>query len=421
MPASSTDQKVKQLQAENRRLRAENKQLRAELRSEATAPSKTLIWRKLGVGICILLATLLLVFGNILFWSGNTIVKPDRYTAATAPIIQNKIVQQAIAANATEQLFKQVDIDQITQDALPPRAAFLAPTLSSQIKHQTDDVIQKILQRPQFQQRWNTAQERAHDRFINTVEKYGKDGSIDLNEVYSSISQQLKTTRLSFLADKPLPSKVGKIEVVSGSWLTILQRTIQNIDLWRTLAIILLVAFSALGVWLSRNRRKTVIKLAALFALGMFATILGLRIGAEVISSHAQPQNAAAVREVFTIFTNGLLVQTWTLFAAAVLIAFVAWISGPYRSSQAMRLKIDQFFSGRLHQALFGENENGFTLWLGKNKRVVEWLIVAITASTVLFIRLTPAVLTTQILVVLLLILIVEVLAAPSTKVTSSR
>lgn len=415
MATNSNDRKLARLQAENKRLRAENKALRDKVKP-AKQPVKRSMLRPLAIILCIGFATALLVVGNLLFWTGNTIVKTDRFTEATAPIIKNSEVQSALAANATEKLFAQVDIDQITQDALPPRAAFLAPTLSEQIKQHTDDAIMKILQRPQFQERWNNSQERAHERFIGAVERHGSDGAIDISEVYADISQQLKDTRLSFLADKPLPAKVGQIEVVSGAWLTVLQRTIQNIDAWRTITLLLLLAVSALSVWLSRNRRKTVMTLAGFFAFSMFVTIVSLRIGREIVASNVDPQNAEAVRQAYMIFVNSLVVQTWTIFAASLLIAFVAWITGQSRSSQIARLKIDQFFSGKLHTAIFGDKENRFTLWLARHKRTLEWLIVAIAASLILFMRLTPTVLITQILVVVVVILIIEVLAAQQQK-----
>lgn len=409
----SGNQQLKKLQDENARLRKANEELREQLGNKIVAGSRiSNFFRKLAVVLCVSLAVALLFIGNLLFWAGNTVVKTDRYVAATAPIIKNPAVQSAIATNATQQFFANVDVNQVITQALPPRAEFLAPTITEQFKQHSNQAIKQILQRPQFQDRWNAAQEHAHDRFIRLVKEHGSDGSININEVYSDVSQQLKTTKLSFLADKPLPDSVGQIQVVQGRWLTVLQKTIQNIDTWRTVSIVLLVILSGLGIWLSRNRRRVAVILGSLFAVSMFVTAVGIRIIREVIAGKVPSQDSEAVRQAYTIFVHSLVVQTFTILAAALVMIFITWISGSSSNSRKVRLRLEQLFSGKLHGAIFSHGENGFTNWVGKYKRVLEWLIVILVAASTLFARLTPGVLFAQVMIILLLVLATEVLAA---------
>ncbi len=414
MATSSERRDYRKLQAENKRLIAKNEELRRKLTIQV-APKPVRqgtkqTFRKIGIILCVGLATAMLVVGNLLFWTGSTIVNTDRYVAATAPLIKNPQIQDALAASITQKLFASVNVDQVIQEALPPRANFLAPTLTDQVKQHTDDAVKKILQRPQFQNRWNTAQERAHQRFITLVDKYGSNGSINISEIYNAVSQQLKGTKLGFLADKPLPSKVGNIQLVSGSWLSILQRTIQHIDIWRVIAILLLVIFSFLGVWLSRNRRKTVVALGSLFAAGMFITILSIRLGREIVANRVEPQYADAASQAYAIIAHPLVVQTFTLLVAALAVVLIAWLSGSSASSKAVKARIEQLLSGKLHSALF-PHENSFTKWLGRHKRLLQWLVIALVACTILFVRLTPAVLLVQLVIILLVVVLTEILA----------
>lgn len=417
--ATGKDNQLQKLRDENRRLRKANTELRQQLSSTVTGPSPALsrrFWRSLAVVLCIGLAGGLLVAGNLLFWAGNTIVKTDRYVEATAPIIKDPVVQNALANKLTQQLFTNVDVDQVIEDNLPPRVSFLGPTLAAQAETQTENAIKTIVKRPQFQQRWIDAQTRSHERFIRVVGEHGSDGSININEVYGDISQQLKDTRLAFLADKPLPAKVGDIQVASGSWLTVLQRTIQNIDTWRVIAIVLLLAFSALGIWLSRNRRRVTITLASTLAVAMFLTLVSARLVREVIASQASPEYAEAVRHIYSTITHPLAIQTWTLFAASLLVVTIAWLSGNYKSSRAVRRSFDHLLSGRLHQALFSRGENSFTRWLGAHKTVLQWIVIAVVALSTLFVRLTPETLLLQIGIIAVLVFILEVLASPRPK-----
>jgi hypothetical protein len=413
--------RLEELKAENSRLKAENRKLREGVSKGVQAPHKSSsFWKRLASILLICLATALLVVGNILFWTGNTIVKTDRFVAATEPLIKNSEVQNALANRISLRLFKNVDVEQTVASVLPPRADFLAPAIATQVEQQTDTVIKKVLQRPQFQERWNTIQARAHDRFISSVERNGSDGSIDLSEVYSDASQQLKSTKLAFLADKPLPARVGSIEIASGEWLTILQKTIQNIDTWRFFTILLLVIFSVLGVWLSRNRRRSVIFLGSLFAASMFVTLLSIRLAREILANKAGSQYSEATRQAYSIVVHSFAIQTLTIMVAAILVAIVAWISGDYASSRALRLKINQLLSGRLHEALF-HRENGFTLWIGRNKTWLQWLIVALVALSTLIVRLTPGTLLVQVIILILAILIIEILAAKPVPAVAKR
>lgn len=414
MAGSTRNQQLKNLEAENKRLRQDNLELRKRLNGKAPPKGRGVnVIRKIAAILCVALAVALLFTGNILFWTGNTVVKTDKYVAATAPIIRNPAVQDALAYNINQKLYNNVDIDQIISGALPPRAAFLAPTIADQVRQHSDQAVKKILQRPQFQDRWNAAQQRAHDRFIRLVGKHGSDGSIDISEVYSDVSQQLQGTKLAFLANKPLPAKVGDIQLVKGGWLTVLNKTIRNIDTWRVIAIILLVVFSVAGVWLSRNRRKTVEALGWLFAAAMLITVIALKLIRESIGNRVDPHYSEAAKQTFSIVTHSLRIQTFTLLFAALVMVVIAWVSGGSPAARATRSRVDQLFSGNLHKAIFSRGENGFTRWLGAYKSILQWLTVALVAASVLFISLTPAVLLIQVIIILIVVLLIEIFAAP--------
>src|SRR6185437_8845768 len=111
--------KLKQLQAENENLKAENQRLKKKPASVSSDGWKTVL-RRSGAVFFLALAGALLLTGNIIFWTGNTIVKNDRFNASTQPIIRNTQVQQAVADYTTKQIFSNVDVDQYVSDALPP-------------------------------------------------------------------------------------------------------------------------------------------------------------------------------------------------------------------------------------------------------------------------------------------------------------
>lgn len=410
---------VASLKAENRRLKEENARLNRLVANSDTAGTprqRKSFSRSTGVFLLSLLAVLVLFAGNIFFWTGNAIVKNNRFVDATAPLIREEKVQTAISSYATQQFFTTVNVEQIAEESLPPRAAFLAPTLADQVEQNAEKVIQGILKNPSFQEKWNNVLSNSHDRFINQAKQHGSDGTIDLGELYTDqISPQLKDTKLAFLADKPLPDKVGEVQLVEGAWLSKLETLINNIDTWRTIALLLLVVFTVLAVWLSRNRRRTVIALGFWFSVVMFLTLILIRLAREIVADKVDPQFADAAREATQTLLHPLAVQTATILALGLLIAIVAWISGPSRSARRVSELIQGLFAGKLHGALF-KQENTFTLWVGRNKSWLQWGVIVLIAVALLVIRLTPKALGVAAIAALLLILMIEALAAEQPK-----
>ncbi|HSX15196.1 MAG TPA: hypothetical protein VLF40_00195 [Candidatus Saccharimonadales bacterium] len=400
-----------QLQAENERLRLENERLQ---RSMVPAPKVRHPYRAFLAGLFLAFAVALLVAGNLLFWVGNTIVKTDRFDAATAPVIRNKEVQTALASYTTTQIFKNVDTTAVVQNALPSQAEFLAPTIADQLQSKTQSTLQAILARPQFEDHWNKLLSNAHAKFIDTVKRSGGDGVINLNELYQQLSSALKDTKLSFLADKQLPPKVGSVRVASGGNIRALHNLIVHIDTWRTLAILLFLLCTALAIWLARRKRRMVALLAVYSAVGLLASLIAVRIAREVVAGKVQPQYADAARATFADLFHPFVIQTATLLVLFAVVGVVLWLTGSSRGALFLRGRINLVFSGKLHSALFGGRENAFTIWVARYKPYLEWTVVAIAALLLLITRVTLKALLGYAIVTVIVVLVIELLAAPS-------
>jgi hypothetical protein len=370
-------------------------------------------WRSLAVIVLVIISALLIFVGNVFFWAGNTVAKTDRYVATVAPLVDDPDIQTAVATYATDQIYNNVDVEPIIAQTLPPRAAFLAPTLATQLESQTKNVLNKVVASPKFKQAWVNSQRKTHENLITIATKADGDGKINLSEAYQFLSAQLKGTPLSFLADKPLPSNVGSITLVHAKYLPAFHKLVTKIDTWRIIAISLFAITAVAAVWLSRHRRRTTITLGLSYALIMFLTLVSMRIGREVAANSVDAQYQTAVQHAYQIVMHQLATQTFVIMLTALLVAAIAWISGPSRSARMITDRINTLLSGHLHSALFGTNENRFTLWVGKYKRVLQWTSVAIIGVIMLFSRLAPKGFVLFTTIMLVSVLIVEALAAP--------
>lgn len=415
MVAKSKESKeLQQLRIENQRLHAENKRLNQLVKNGGQNKQKRHIrnsLRSLGATLLVILAALLLVLGNIFFWVGNTAIKQDRFVAATEPIIKDPVVQQTVALYATNNIFQNIDVEKSIQDALPPNADFLVPQFADQLKGVTKSSLERVLARPAFQERWNTAVANQHERMINFITNYEGSGTISLNDVYNQLSSSFKDTRLAFLANKSLPENVGSFTLVNASWLPLAHNVVTNIDTWRLLSILALVVFIAASLWLSRNKRRTIYMFSIISAGLLLATLIALRVIRESVTDKADPQYAEGVRHVMTAVFHSFTVQTLTLLLAVLILGLIAWISGS--SSGAIKVKnyASILFSGKLHDRLFGTDANSFVLWMQRNKRLLQWGSVAVLTLITLLVRLTFKVLIIYVILLVLIVLGIEVLA----------
>ncbi len=405
--SASLEQRLTNLEADMAKVKTEV----ASIKKPKSARKSPL--RGLASWLCVALAAALLFVGNLAFWTGNTVVNTDRYVAAVGPLIEKPEIQSAIANYTTTQLFNQVNVQDYVQTALPPRAEFLAPQLTSQLRTQTQNSIKSLLANQKVQDYWYSSLTKRHDALINFSKSYEGNGTIEVSDIYSQLSKRLGDTKLSFLANKQLPDSVGSIKVATVGWLPALHKVSNNIGLYQALATLLLIGFSVAAVLLSTKRRRTVIELGFFFAAVMLATLLATRITGGVVASKVAPAYQAAVQVAYDTVLHSFVAQTLSLLLASILVILVAWLSGPYASASKLKSRVTALLSGRLHQSLFGNRENSFTLWVAKFKRYLQWGLVLLIAVIMLIVQLSPKLVVAYGLVMLISVLLVELLAAP--------
>ena len=413
---ATSKKSLTKLEKENLKLKEENEKLAKKVKaSESDSKNQSGPGRRIAIVALVLFSAFLLLLGNIFFWAGRTVTNTDQYVETIAPLVEDPTIQKAIATYATDQIFQNVDVEPILAESLPPKAAFLAPTLSTQLQNYTGKVLLKVVESDKFQKVWIDTNRDSHERLIRVATNYEGDGTISINDVYQALSKELASTNLSFLAGKQIPSKVGNITIVKVEYLPAFHNLVTNINTWRTIALVLFIVTSAGAIYISRHRRQTAVALGLLFATAMFATLLALRIGRETVVAGVDSQYQSAVSNAYQIIVNQLVVQSWVIMAAGILIALIAWITGSTKSAQAISSRISKLLSGNVHKALISK-ENSFTLWVGQYKTLLQWGSVVLLGLIMLFSTLTATKLIVFVVLILLCYAVVEILAAPVKK-----
>ncbi len=410
---SSTASELSRLQRENRRLQAEIDRLTQADSNNRPKKQHKRLWQRVAIILLSAGAVTLLVAGNLLFWAGRTIIDTDRYVDTVAPLIKDPDVQQAASVYLTTRLYQVVDVEAVTQAALPPRADFLAPSLASKLTDYTQQSIHKLLQTQESQDIWVNAHRKAHAAILTAAHNRGSDGVIDINDVYAKLSERLQQSKLSFLANRKLPSKIGSITVIQSDALPIINNISSNIMLYRYLALALFIAMAAGAVWLARNRRGMVIRLGLLCAVLMLATLIAIRIAKAMAIAQVDGAYQAGVASALQIIGASLVAQTAGVMLLSIAVAFVAWISGPSRSATAAKARFEDLFAGRIHDGIFARKENSLTKFVGAYKPAILWTVAGAFLLLLLLTRITAKNLLITAAVLLLVTLVVEIMAAP--------
>lgn len=387
MPKAKTaKEQIAQLKAENRRLK---RQISSLKRTRSKKKTKTGKWRAAIVVVLAGLAGGLLVASNILFWTGRTLIDNTRYTNAVESLIQQPAVQTKIADKTTQAIFDQVNVAQLLEETLPPRAQFAAPSLAGQVESYTNDKAKEVVASPEFQEVWVSANSKAHQKFIDFLRNYEGDGTIDLDDVYARLADNLKDSKLSFLTNVQLPDKIGSIQVIDAPNLQKAHWLVANFDSLRLAAILTFLLLSILVVVLARNRRRVAVRLGLLFASLMFVSLIAGRIAREIIAGDVSPDNKQVFLEAWQALLQPLVLQTSVLLMLGLIVAFVAWVTGSGKNAKHIQMATDDILNGKIHKAIFGSRENALTKWVGARRAILKWLVISMAFIGLLVINIS--------------------------------
>lgn len=376
-------------------------------------------WKSFFKWLSMVLAGLVFIFGTTVFYVATTLINTDRFMGVAGPLARQPAVQTAVAQKTTDALFSQIDVESLATQALPPRADFLAPTLATQLHKTTQDKAKDIVASEQFQQVWQNSVRSAHETFVKQLKDYQGDGTISLDDVYNQLSQRLEGGKLSFLANKSLPPKIGDVTVVQSDWLPTAHKVVANINLLRALAIFVLLGLLALAIWLSEKRRKTIIQIGGMVSILSALMLVSLRIIRNLGVDNVQPAYQQAAIEAWKVFIKPFAVELVIFIILGLTAIFIAWVSGRSSSAIGFRGRIEVLFSGKLHESIFKE-ENAFTLWMGRHRKLLFALVTIFFVASLLFISLTLKSFVLLLFITIILALLVESLSGSSARTISS-
>ncbi len=314
---------------------------------------------------------LLVLLSTTVVWAHRTLLNTGAFVGTVSPVFKDPAVASAVATRATDQLFTELDLQARLKASLPPKVSFAAAPIASATKGFVAGQLTSVLANPKFQDAWITALTFMHRDLVavlrgqqnaaistsngyvvlNTVplinQALGKVSglasdltgkNVTLPTITSADPPQQAVNKLSKALGVQLPSNFGEITLVKSSDLASVRQLVKAFDGLTLILPLVTIVLIALTLWLSVNRRRTVLQLAVGVALLMIVERRGVLHEEGVLASDAH--NPQLAQTVFGYLLNGFFVLTAWVLGVALVVLVLAVLAGPYRWAVAFRSQL---------------------------------------------------------------------------------
>jgi hypothetical protein len=414
--ADTTDRELEEARAEIARLREENDQLRVH------PPSRAAGWvRSTAVVVLFAVGFLLVPTAGMAVWGRNTLLDTDRYVETVAPLSDEPAVIDSVANRVTDAIFAQIDVQAELEANLPPRLAFAAGPITSQIESTTNDLVVKALETDQFDTLWREVNRQASEALVAFVKGEGsgavsiQDGQLvlEIGPILVAVKDRLLEQGVA-IAER-IPSTEASVPLPVGD-VSYLEDARDAFQLLNTLAYILpwIAAACFIGaVLLSRDRRRGLVWAGLLISGAALLVGLSLALGREAYldaaaQGGADPETAAVVFETMVRFLrNGIRV----FFALGIVLALGAVVTGP--SAWATRTR--SVLGGMVTQGgeRTGWNTGAFGTFVAAHRTGLQLTAAAVFGGAIFLVdRPTPSTVLWLMVLLLVVVALVQFLAA---------
>jgi hypothetical protein len=348
--------------AELERLKAERDKLEAQLEDLKDKRRRGGGTRRFLVGLLVIisciLTTLLLAGG----WAYRTVFNTDKWVERVAPVIENRAVSDALSRRLTDEIFILIDVEQLTAEALPPRAAPLAGPLTSAVHDTVESRVSEVLASPEFEQLWIQANRFAHEQIISVlrdegdvVQRTGGEVSlnllpiintamarietqasglfgedIDLPEITSGEVPEAAREKIEAALGVQLPEDFGEIPVYNSNKIVAAQDAMSTLDRFLLILAIATPLVFIAAVYFSRHRRRTLIQLIVGSLFGLVVVRRSAMWLEDEVANLAREENRSAARAVAHTILSSMFSLSQAIIIGGLIVLAIIILTGPY-------------------------------------------------------------------------------------------
>jgi hypothetical protein len=318
--------------------------------------------RRVVVNTLVVLSCICLLFSTVTVWAQQTFLSNTaRWTQIVGPIAQDPAVINAVSAYTADQVVTLLQVQQRAQTALPQQAQFLAIPLTTVVRNFTQTQVTKAMQTDQFQQAWVTVNAAVHTQLVAALRGQSNaltisnntltlnlipiisrgmqvasqqlsgvlPAQVQLPDLSSTQSVQEGIQKLSQALGVQLPPNYGQVVLLQSDQLATAQRAVTLLDAFSILLPLFTLLLIVLTLWLSRDRRRTLIQLG----IGVVIVFLLAKIGIAyleqtMLSSITNPTAKDVAQPVIEQALSYIRTSTTWIVVIGALTALAAFLAG---------------------------------------------------------------------------------------------
>ncbi|MEV5599680.1 hypothetical protein [Streptomyces sp. NPDC052496] len=352
------------------RLRAEVRELRARAGTQQRRRARLLALRRLVAAVAIALAAVLTVTSVVGVWGARTALDTDRWVATVGPLPEDPTVRTAVSTYLADEIFDRLDVERRLADALPPRASFAAGPLTGAVHGYVRDTVAKLLATEPFQDLWRSANRFAHARITDLLQQRSQGVQVAadtvtlnllplVNNALNALEDRLPTLfgkrldlpvlssgevppglrdRIEKALGVRLPADFAQIKLYDRQTLGQVQQAVVLFERGLVGLLLTVPLLLGLALWVSPDRRRTLLQLGLWLVIGVTALSGVLRaVREQILAQVPSGIYRDATRDVlWTVFTT-LRERGGQLLWLGLVLAVLMYLAGPGRLPVGLR------------------------------------------------------------------------------------
>jgi hypothetical protein len=343
--------------------RAELVRLRSEVRTLRTARARRRTgWNSALSAVLVALGCLLAPVALVTVWVHNQVSDTDRFVTTMRPLVRDASVRAALTDRVTDIVFTYVDVRGLADDAvdaladrgLPPRLVDrlhdLTGPLATSVRDFVHTRVADLFASEQVARAWDRTIRVAHEQAdavlsgeTSAVAIKGDDMTLDLAPFIDAAKRQLVEAGLT--AANSVPEVHPTIVIADAASLVQARAAYSTVDRLATWLPWVTLALLALGVYLARDHRRTLMAAALGFAASMLALAVSLVIARAVLVDTVPSRSAAPAAASYDIVVRFLRDGLRTMLVVGLVVALGAFLAGPSVTAVRLRRGVVRFLA----------------------------------------------------------------------------
>ncbi len=310
--------------------------------------------RRITVWVLLVVATIVSVVTILTLYVNRQLLDNGSWTNASAKVIADPEVQNALSIYLTNQLYQNVDVSTAIEDRLPTNLKPLASPLGGLIKERTPQIVSEVLARPRVQSLFVNVSQVAHQKLVNVLENKTGYGittgkgtvTMDLGELLTQVGTEVGIPQAAL---NRLPPDAGQITILRSDQLSAAQQGVRLIRVLSVWLLVLVFVLYAVAIAISPGSRRVVLRRVgwALIITGLLVLIARKYVGNYVIDALSSPQTERPVRHIWLIETVIMGQIGWAVILYGVLVLIGCLLAGPTRLAHGFRAGLTPTFQRR--------------------------------------------------------------------------